>query len=420
MPELCNVLVHVRIRFAFVRIHQPEGDAFKLFLQPLHLRRISIRDWAFRAHENERNRSRIRFKWPHELPVDAGKFDCGDTSRIASCCNKEQRCAGKANYRFFRHCLHCCAKALFIQDSPVPGLRFLLHSPPPFSHASLVESLSPDEIERAVKLALAEDIGAGDATTLSTVPESARASASVVAREAMRVAGLDLSVAAFRALGPVDCKRAIEDAHDAAAGQVLLRVQGPARCILSGERVALNFLQRLCGIATLTARFVEAVAGTPAQVLDTRKTTPGWRALEKYAVRCGGGRNHRFGLFDMVLIKDNHVAALRNEKPNPIAAAVNRARAAYPRLKVEVEADTLEQVQQAADAGADIILLDNMTPAQLRAAVEMVRGRAKTEASGGISLTSARVIADTGVDFLSVGALTHSAPAMDIGLDFDT
>lgn len=302
----------------------------------------------------------------------------------------------------------------------MPNSRFLLHSTLPFSHASLVESLSPDEIERAVKLALAEDIGSGDATTLSTVPESARASASVVAREPMRVAGLELAIAAFRALGPVDCKRAVEDAQDATAGQTLLRVQGPARCILTGERVALNFLQRLSGIATLTARFVEAVAGTRVKVLDTRKTTPGWRALEKYAVRCGGGRNHRFGLFDMVLIKDNHLAALRNEKPNPIAAAVNRARAAYPQLKVEVEADTLEQVQQAADAGADIILLDNMSPAQLRAAVEIVRGRAKTEASGGISLTSARVIADTGVDFLSVGALTHSAPAMDIGLDFDT
>jgi nicotinate-nucleotide pyrophosphorylase (carboxylating) len=211
----------------------------------------------------------------------------------------------------------------------------------------------------------------------------------------------------------------VTDTHRAREGQVLLRVEGSARAILTGERVALNFVQRLSGIATLTAEFVAAIAGTRAAILDTRKTTPGWRLQEKYAVRCGGGRNHRFGLFDMVLIKDNHLAAVANEKPNAIAAAVNRARQHYPKLQVEVEADTLEQVQQAADAGADIILLDNMTPAELRAAVEIVRGRAKTEASGGVSLASVRLIAETGVDFISVGALTHSARAMDIGLDFE-
>jgi nicotinate-nucleotide pyrophosphorylase (carboxylating) len=183
--------------------------------------------------------------------------------------------------------------------------------------------------------------------------------------------------------------------------------------------VALNFVQRLSGVATLTAQFADAVKGTRAQILDTRKTTPGWRRFEKYAVACGGGRNHRNGLFDMVLIKDNHLAALRDAKPNAIAAAVQRARRKFPKLKVEVEADTLEQVAQAVEAGADIILLDNMTPAQMRKAVKLAGGRAKTEASGGVSLKTVRVIAQTGVDFISVGALTHSAPAVDIGLDFE-
>ena len=198
----------------------------------------------------------------------------------------------------------------------------------------------------------------------------------------------------------------------------MLEVSGSARAILGAERVALNFVQRLSGVATLTAQFVDAVRGTRAQILDTRKTTPGWRRFEKYAVACGGGRNHRLGLFDMILIKDNHLAALRAAKPNAIAAAIQRARRKFPKLKVEVEADTLAQVAQAAAAGADIILLDNMTPAQLRKAVKLVAGRARTEASGGVNLKTVRAIAQTGVDFISVGALTHSAPAVDIGLDF--
>ena len=183
--------------------------------------------------------------------------------------------------------------------------------------------------------------------------------------------------------------------------------------------MALNFIQRLSGIATLTARFVQAVEGTGAQILDTRKTTPGWRRLEKYAVTCGGGRNHRLGLFDRILIKDNHLAALRQERPNAIAAAVRRARAAYPQLEVEVEADTLEQVGQALAAGADSILLDNMDLGQLREAVRQCAGRVPTEASGGVTLETVELIAQTGVDFISVGALTHSARAVDIGLDFE-
>ncbi len=284
-----------------------------------------------------------------------------------------------------------------------------------------MDKLTADEIRRAVQAALAEDIGPGDATTLATVPENATAQAAMVAREPLTVAGLDFAEAAFRELSPdAHCERRVQDGTRAQAGATLLHISGPARALLTAERVALNFVQRLSGVATLTAQFVDAIRGTRAEILDTRKTTPGWRRFEKYAVACGGGRNHRIGLYDLILIKDNHLAALRNEKPNAIAAAVQRARASYPQLQVEVEADTLDQVAQAADAGADIILLDNMTTDQLRAAVALVAGRAKTEASGGVNLSTVRAIAETGVDFISVGAITHSARAADIGLDFES
>jgi nicotinate-nucleotide pyrophosphorylase (carboxylating) len=281
--------------------------------------------------------------------------------------------------------------------------------------------LSAAEIRQAVRAALAEDIGCGDATTLATAPETAMAGAVMRARESLVVAGLDFAEAAFRELSPkIRIQRKIHDGRRVKAGATLLKISGPARAILSAERVALNFVQRLSGVATLTAQFVDAVKGTNAQILDTRKTTPGWRRFEKYAVACGGGKNHRLGLFDMILIKDNHLAALWNEKPNAIAAAVARARNKFPKLTVEVEADTLKQVAQAVVAGADIILLDNMTTAQLRQAVRLARDRAKTEASGGVNLKTVRAIARTGVDFISVGALTHSARAMDIGLDFES
>jgi len=280
--------------------------------------------------------------------------------------------------------------------------------------------LTDDEIQRAVQTALAEDIGPGDATTLATVPETATAKAVMKSREPLQVVGLAFAETAFRQLSPaVKINRVAADSQSLKEGDVLLEVSGPARAILSAERTALNFVQRLSGIATLTAQFVESVKGTGAQILDTRKTTPGWRRFEKYAVTCGGGHNHRLGLHDMILIKDNHLAALRNASPNAVAAAVARARKSYPKLKIEVEADTLEQVEQAAAAGADIILLDNMTLIQLRLAVEKVKGRAKTEASGGVNLASVRAIAETGVDYISVGALTHSARAVDIGLDFE-
>jgi nicotinate-nucleotide pyrophosphorylase (carboxylating) len=301
------------------------------------------------------------------------------------------------------------------------ALQFFLHRRRAIDHSPGMEKLTADEIRRAVSAALAEDIGSGDATTLATVPEEATARAAMVAREPLTVAGLDFAETAFRELSSeVRFERQVRDGAHVQKGSVLLHISGPARAILTAERVALNFTQRLSGVATLTARFVEAVRGTRAEMLDTRKTTPGWRRFEKYAVACGGGRNHRIGLYDMILIKDNHLAALRDEKPSAIAAAVQRARAKYPQLKVEVEADTLKQVEQAADAGADIILLDNMNADQLCAAVALVAGRAKTEASGGVNLATVRGMAETGVDFISVGALTHSARAVDIALDFES
>ena len=280
--------------------------------------------------------------------------------------------------------------------------------------------LTADEIQSAVRAALAEDLGPGDVTTEATVPVDATLRAAMVAREPLVLAGLAFAETAFHELDPslVIAPHAA-DGDRCGPGQVLLRVSGSARAILTAERVALNFVQRLSGVATLTARYVAEVKGTRARILDTRKTTPGWRRLEKYAVKCGGGSNHRIGLYDLILIKDNHLAALRDAKPNAIAAAVQRARAAHPQLKVEVEADTLEQVRQAVEARADIILLDNMSLADLRASVALVAGRAQTEASGGVRLETVRAIAETGVDFISVGALTHSAKAVDIGLDFE-
>ena len=281
-----------------------------------------------------------------------------------------------------------------------------------------VVKLSSAEIRLAVKKALHEDVGSGDVTTLATVPKALSATAFLRARESLTVAGIEFAETAFRMLSRnIRIQRRLRDGYRAHAGQTLLEVSGSARAILTAERVALNFVQRLSGVATATAAFV-AAAGSHARILDTRKTTPGWRGFEKYAVTCGGGRNHRAGLFDMILIKDNHLAALRREKPNAIAAAVACARRQFPQLKVEVEADTLAQVAQAVAAGADVILLDNMNLKQLRAAVKLTAGRAQTEASGGVNLKTVRAIARTGVDFISVGAITHSARAVDLGLDF--
>jgi nicotinate-nucleotide pyrophosphorylase (carboxylating) len=275
--------------------------------------------------------------------------------------------------------------------------------------------LDPRTVRRAVGAALAEDIGPGDVTTLATIPATTTCEALLSTREAGIVAGLPVAVAAFRSLDPsLEISEYRRDGDRVAPGDRLLSVAGRARAVLTAERVALNFSQRLSGIATLTAEFVAAVAGTRAVIVDTRKTTPGLRSLEKYAVRVGGGRNHRFGLYDGVLIKDNHIAAAGG-----VAPAVRAARRAVPHtLRIQVETETLDQVQEALESGADAILLDNMTPAELRQAVTLVGGRAVTEASGGITLATVRAAAESGVDLISIGALTHSAPSLDLGLDF--
>jgi nicotinate-nucleotide pyrophosphorylase (carboxylating) len=277
--------------------------------------------------------------------------------------------------------------------------------------------LSIETIREVVERALREDVGRGDLTTLALIPAEALAEARIVMREAGVVAGLPVLAAVFASVDPaLVVTPRVADGACVDSGATIACVTGPARGILTGERVALNLVQRLSGIATLTARYVAAVDELPARVLDTRKTTPGLRTLEKYAVRVGGGLNHRFGLHDAILIKDNHLALLAAYGIG-IREAVGRAQAAGPMVRIEVEADTVEQAREAADAGADLILLDNMAPDELRAAVAAVGGRAKLEASGGITLTTIRAVAETRVDYISVGALTHSARALDIGLD---
>jgi len=269
-------------------------------------------------------------------------------------------------------------------------------------------------VESLIRAALAEDIGRGDVTTMATVGAGTPGRAEIVAKQPGVLAGVALVARVFELLGAaqvaVEARRA--DGESFARGDVLVRLRGPARDLLSGERVALNFLQRLCGVATSTRRFVDAVAGTRARIIDTRKTTPGFRVLEKYAVRAGGGGNHRGGLDDGILIKDNHIAAAGG-----LTKAVQRARRAAPHtLRVEVECRTLREVDAAVRSGAEVILLDNMSAAQMREAVRRVAARALLEASGGVSLETVRAIAETGVDLISVGALTHSAPVIDLSM----
>jgi nicotinate-nucleotide pyrophosphorylase (carboxylating) len=267
-----------------------------------------------------------------------------------------------------------------------------------------------------IRLALAEDIGPGDVTTLATVPAEAVGRAVFLAKAPGVVAGLPVAEAVFREVDPgARFTPLIEEGEYVLPGARLAVVEGPARALLTGERVALNFLQHLSGIATRTRRFVGLVAGTGARIVDTRKTVPGLRALAKYAVRVGGGANHRFALYDGVLIKDNHILAAGG-----IGAAVARAREAAPHLlRIEVEAEGLDQVREALEAGADLVLLDNMDLPTLREAVALCRGRARTEASGGVNEETARAIAETGVDLISIGALTHSVTALDISLDWE-
>ena len=273
-------------------------------------------------------------------------------------------------------------------------------------------AVAADTLERVVYAALAEDVGAGDVTTEATVEADAVGTAEILLKEDGIVCGLDAAEAVFRALdSDVRFEALVEDGTPVERMTVVAVVSGPLRAILTGERVALNFLGRLSGIGTLTRRYVDAVAGTGVAILDTRKTTPGLRLLEKHAVACGGGKNHRFGLDDAVLVKDNHLAAAGS-----IHAAVERLRAATD-LPIEVECDTLAQVSEALAARVDAILLDNMKPDELAAAVALARGQARLEASGGVTLESIRTIAETGVDEISIGALTHSARSLDVSLE---
>ncbi len=273
-----------------------------------------------------------------------------------------------------------------------------------------------DSVRELIRLALAEDIGRGDCTTDLVVDVDALASGQIWIKQAACVAGLPLVEAVFHALDPaVQVTMRVPDGHDATERGIVCDVAGNARALLYGERTALNFLGRLSGIATLTREAVECVRGTDVKILDTRKTTPGWRALEKYAVRLGGGYNHRFGLDDMILLKDNHIA-LAGGVGEALARAHQSAGLAQ---KIEIEVETLLQLEIALEAGADVILLDNMDTDSLRQAVLRTRGRVPLEASGNMTLTRLREVAETGVEYISMGALTHSAASVDVGMDIE-
>ncbi len=281
---------------------------------------------------------------------------------------------------------------------------------------SFGEELPRQLIDRSVRNALREDLGlAGDITTDPIILPDARGAAAIVVREPARVAGLDLAEATFRALDPdAVFARVVNDGGDAKAGATIARVEGRTRALLTGERTALNFFGRLCGIATLTASYVSKISGTGARIACTRKTTPGLRGLEKYAVRCGGGVNHRFGLYDAMLVKDNHIAAAGG-----LGAALERlgARAGHM-VKIEVEVETIEQLEEALRFPVDAVLLDNMDLATLKTAVALAKGKVLTEASGGVNLETVAGIAETGVDLISVGALTHSPRNLDSSLEW--
>jgi len=290
-------------------------------------------------------------------------------------------------------------------------------SVPALNYDRLRFPLTHDQLSSLVRGALEEDQAFNDVTTIATVLSSRRARASLVARQPGCIAGVSLALEAFRLLDPkISMRVDTEDGTRVDKGDTIIYMTGHARALLSAERTALNFMQRLSGIATLTAKYVDAVKGTRAKILDTRKTTPGWRRLEKYAVRAGGGVNHRLDLARSVLIKDNHLKAVDGD----VGVAVRRVRdLAPPGAKVEVECDNLVQVKAAIEAGADEVLVDNMPVDSIAEAVEFARGHATVEASGGVTLDNVRLIADTGVDYISVGALTHSPPAMNLALDFD-
>jgi len=272
------------------------------------------------------------------------------------------------------------------------------------------------EIERIVRTALAEDIGLGDVTTEVTIARDSTMRAELVAKEDFTLAGIDVAEVVFRTLDhDVRFEKIFVDGQSVRKGEVIAWLKGKASVLLQGERVALNLLQRMSGIASLTAQYVAEVKGTSSKIVDTRKTVPGLRALDKYSVRMGGGRNHRIGLFDGVLIKENHIAAAGG-----ISAAIGSAKEKLPHtLKIEVETQTMAEVEEALQAGAEIIMLDNMSLAEMSQGVELIAGRALVEASGGVNLERVRDIADTGVDIISVGALTHSVSAADISMLFN-
>lgn len=280
--------------------------------------------------------------------------------------------------------------------------------------------MKPDQhaTEALVRMALLEDAPWGDITSEAVVPEDAQISARLVAREAGILCGEDLFSTAMSLAGAPDVQFRRRDCESFSAGEVLARIEGPARAILRAERVALNLVQRLSGIATLTAKYVAQTAGTKARIVDTRKTTPGLRVFERYAVRCGGGHNHRFSLSDAVLVKDNHLAALRTAENNELTNRLQTAFATLPHTThIEIEVDRLDQIETVLAAGAHTIMLDNFSLENLRAGVQQIGGRALVEASGGVSLERVREIAATGVDLISVGALTHSVRSLDLGLD---
>lgn len=275
-------------------------------------------------------------------------------------------------------------------------------------------------LARVVAMALEEDVGGGDATTDTFVPPETLAEGEIVTREDCRVAGTAVAKAVFEAVAPGSTafETVVQDGGDARAGDAILRFKGPARAILVAERTALNFMQRMCGIATMTRSFTRLVEDLGTQILDTRKTTPGLRFLEKYAVLCGGGANHRFGLYDRILMKDNHRALWRGNHEGRLDLAVAEARRVHPELAVEIEVETLDELRSALAGAPDWIMLDNMPPSMMREAVAITAGRARLEASGGITAANLREVAETGVDAVSLGCLTHSVRSIDLSLEW--
>ncbi len=278
--------------------------------------------------------------------------------------------------------------------------------------------LNPKQLQILCQQAIAEDVGSGDATTLAIVPASRKTSAHFINRQECVCAGMPVVKTLFQELSSdVALIQHVQEGKLCPPGTRMATIEGNARAILTGERTALNFLQRLCGIATVTRRYVDALGNSKTRILDTRKTTPGLRLLEKYAVKMGGGQNHRIGLYDRIMIKDNHRELAKLLGPDSISLAVKACREKYPELEIEVEADNLDEVKAAAEAGVEYILLDNMSAQTMQEAIEIIAGRAKTEASGNITLQRMPSLSRLGLDFVSIGALTHSAPAIDIGLD---